>query len=201
MRFEGQKAAKGHGRAVPRHSHDQAYHAMPETVGYIQEHRLCDRLCIYDIDHKKVYDNRLDSRKWTHEEEAERVIHEIRSLPLSRLAKESYADDAARVLVMMREHGADRNDISSLRETLTPFLEEQNISLPSFSDTSLLLSEKEDELSLYDKALRYAAETYPGNQQKQQLLTDTIVAKASDRGYDMTETHSSSIAKEGEAEL
>ena len=204
MRFEGQKAVKGHGRAVPRDSHDAAYQAMPGTVGYLQERKLCGRLCVYDIAHQKIYDNRLENGGWIRPEKAEDVIHEIRALPLSAEGKRDYERDAARLLRMMRERGAPQADIAATLETLKPFLEEERIPLPALPERDTGIKENAG-LTLRDRAVKYAIDTYPGDEEKQRLLTEAILDKAREREYGSGERggdrETVQAGRENEAEL
>ncbi|WP_050982881.1 zeta toxin family protein [Cupriavidus basilensis] len=47
-RYEEQKVAKGFGRWSEAGAHDAAYRGMPATAEYVEQHRLADRVEVYD---------------------------------------------------------------------------------------------------------------------------------------------------------
>ncbi len=50
QRYEGEMAFYGHGRFSPLHTHDEAYHSIPDNLQKANEQQLFDRICVYRRD-------------------------------------------------------------------------------------------------------------------------------------------------------
>lgn len=74
LRYETQKFDKGYGRFTPQASHDAGYDGMPQTVDYIEQNKLVDRLEVYNRDGDLLWDNELKGAEWEKEPGARKVI-------------------------------------------------------------------------------------------------------------------------------
>lgn len=92
-RYEEQKASKGFGRWTDEASHDAGYKGMPETVDYIEQNKLVDRLEVYNRQGDLIWSNDLKGGEWEKAPEARQIIEAERGRePTARELKELRAD-------------------------------------------------------------------------------------------------------------
>ncbi|TCS93590.1 zeta toxin family protein [Hazenella coriacea] len=76
-RYEGQKQIFGHGRSVPKNSHDAAYQGLLQTVKRIEHGKLFNTLQVYNRNHDLLYENQVINHQLIHPPRvAESIIKE-----------------------------------------------------------------------------------------------------------------------------
>jgi hypothetical protein len=120
-RYEEQKAAKGFGRWSNVQAHDDAYKGMPATIDFIEQHKLADRLEVYDRRGHVIYANTLVGNTWARTPSARATIEAERSRTPTPQEHHQAAEEWATILGMMVTRGADENEMTSVRELAVRF--------------------------------------------------------------------------------
>lgn len=115
LRYETQKAAKGHGRFTSQDSHDAGYRGMPETVQFIEQNKLVDRLEVYNRDGHLLWDNELKVNEWQKEPNARHIIEAEREREPTEKELRGLRADWDRIDELMQERKAPLREIKEAK--------------------------------------------------------------------------------------
>jgi adenylate kinase family enzyme len=114
-RYEEKKAEVGFGRFTPRVNHDTTYVGIPNTLERIDREKSVDRLVIYNMDMKPVYDNHLVSGEWKHPPDSRGELEKERERALTPAERHEFERNYDEILRLMENRHASRQDIAEVQ--------------------------------------------------------------------------------------
>lgn len=120
-RYEEQKAAKGFGRWTNLNAHDEAYKGMPETISYIEKHKLADRVEVYSRTGQLLYSNQIQENEWEHPPGVRSAIETERSKALEQIDRQSLQEQWKDIVGMMSARNASDLEIQNAIATAHRF--------------------------------------------------------------------------------
>jgi predicted ABC-type ATPase len=123
QRFESQKEDNGHGRMAPLSVHDQAYQGLLETVRYIEDNKLANKIQIYNRSGDVIHEAKLVDGNWDIPG-ADKAISAHRAIVPTIEQCRDYMDDWADTFSRMKRRNASEEEINYTRDVAAPFLSE-----------------------------------------------------------------------------
>ncbi|MDR1709137.1 MAG: zeta toxin family protein [Candidatus Accumulibacter sp.] len=90
LRYEKQKAVRGHGRMTTAEAHRAAYEGMLSTLERIESEKLADILRLHRRGGETIYSNTLVDGQWAREPQARSVTETERARPMSLKERREY---------------------------------------------------------------------------------------------------------------
>lgn len=125
LRYESQRAVRGHGRATTEAAHAAGYEGVPRTLARIEDGRLADRVQVVRRSGEVVYQNELRGGDWQKPPRAAETLQGVRDGSLSKDELQQLVAGYARVSNLMRDRKAPDLERAPVEQRLQQAIAEQ----------------------------------------------------------------------------
>ena len=115
LRYEDKKVEKGIGRYTPQENHDTTFEGIPNSIERIEQERAVDRVVIYDVNDRQIYENRLINGKWEHKPAGREALEAERSRPFNAIERQKFTQIYEKIIGLMEKRRAPTAEISSVK--------------------------------------------------------------------------------------
>jgi len=117
LRYEEKKAEQGFGRFTPKETHDEAYAGIPQTLERVDQKKSVERLTIYDMNLKPVYDNHLKDGEWVNPPLSRQALENERDRALSPTEIQKFNQDYDKIFLLMDARNADKQEVAEAQSS------------------------------------------------------------------------------------